>query len=51
MSWDYLSLSKRTSTKLSENFNKSLREGSNKRIDGEAYLRLGQIYYDTLEKV
>ena len=32
------------------NFNKSVREGSNKRIDGEAYLRLGEIYYDTLRK-
>jgi tetratricopeptide (TPR) repeat protein len=32
------------------NFNKSLREGNNKRIDGEAYLKLGEIYYDTLRK-
>jgi tetratricopeptide (TPR) repeat protein len=31
-------------------FNKSIREGNNKRIDGEAYLRLGEIYYDTLRK-
>lgn len=31
-------------------FNKSIREGTNKRIDGEAYLRLGEIYYDTLRK-
>lgn len=31
-------------------FNKSIREGSNKKIDGESYLRLGQIYYDTLRK-
>ena len=30
------------------NFNKSIREGTNKRIDGESYLRLGEIYYDTL---
>jgi len=29
--------------------NTSVREGSNKLIDGEAYLRLGQIYYDTLK--
>jgi tetratricopeptide (TPR) repeat protein len=32
------------------NFNKSLREGTNRIIDGEAYLRLGEIYYDTLRK-
>lgn len=31
-----------------QNFNASVREGENTRIDGEAYLRLGQIYYDTL---
>ncbi|HEX5171324.1 MAG TPA: tetratricopeptide repeat protein, partial [Cyclobacteriaceae bacterium] len=31
------------------NFNLALREGSNRRIDGEAYLRLGEIYYDTLK--
>lgn len=30
------------------NFKHSIREGSNKRVDGEAYLRLGEIYYDTL---
>ncbi len=29
--------------------NTSVREGNNKLIDGEAYLRLGQIYYDTLK--
>ncbi len=29
--------------------NTSVREGTNKLIDGEAYLRLGQIYYDTLK--
>lgn len=28
--------------------NSALREGSNQRTDGEAYLRLGEIYYDTL---
>jgi len=28
--------------------NKSVREGRNRQIDGEAYLRLGEIYYDTL---
>jgi tetratricopeptide (TPR) repeat protein len=32
------------------NLNRSVREGSNRRIDGEAYLRLGEIYYDTLHK-
>lgn len=31
-----------------DNYNLSIREGSNKLIDGEAYLRLGEIYYDTL---
>jgi tetratricopeptide (TPR) repeat protein len=31
-----------------ENFNLSVRRGSNRKIDGEAYLRLGEIYYDTL---
>jgi tetratricopeptide (TPR) repeat protein len=31
------------------NFQLAIREGTNKRIDGEAYLRLGQIYYDTLK--
>ncbi len=30
--------------------NTSVREGTNKLIDGEAYLRLGEIYYDTLKK-
>lgn len=32
-----------------ENYNFSIREGSNRQIDGEAYLRLGEIYYDTLK--
>lgn len=31
------------------NYNLSVREGSNRQIDGEAYLRLGEIYYDTLK--
>lgn len=31
-------------------FNRSVRAGNNKRIDGEAYLRLGEIYYDTLRQ-
>ncbi len=31
-------------------FNRSIREGTNRRIDGEAYLRLGEIYYDTLRQ-
>lgn len=30
-------------------FNHSIREGSNKKIDGEAYLQLGEIYFDTLK--
>ncbi|MGC3945889.1 MAG: tetratricopeptide repeat protein [Chryseolinea sp.] len=29
-------------------FKQSIREGTNKRVDGEAFLRLGEIYYDTL---
>ena len=29
--------------------NKSVRSGNNKRIQGEAYLKLGEIYYDTLK--
>lgn len=32
-----------------ENFNYSIRAGNNTRVDGESYLRLGQIYYDTLK--
>lgn len=32
-----------------EKYNQSVREGNNKKIDGEAYLRLGEIYYDTLK--
>lgn len=31
-----------------DHLNKSVRSGNNKRIQGEAYLRLGEIYYDTL---
>ncbi|HYG04038.1 MAG TPA: tetratricopeptide repeat protein [Chryseosolibacter sp.] len=31
------------------NYNRSIREGSNKKIDGEAFLRLGEIYYDSLK--
>lgn len=30
------------------NYNLAIREGTDKRVDGEAYLGLGQIYYDTL---
>jgi hypothetical protein len=33
---------------VTENFNQSVRRGNNKKIDGEAFLRLGEIYYDTL---
>lgn len=31
------------------NYNLAIREGTNKQIDGEAYLKLGEIYYDTLK--
>lgn len=31
-----------------DEFNRSVRAGNNQRIRGEAYLRLGEIYYDTL---
>ncbi len=31
------------------NFKQSVRRGNNSRIDGEAFLRLGEIYYDTLK--
>jgi tetratricopeptide (TPR) repeat protein len=31
------------------NYNHAIREGTNKQIDGQAYLRLGEIYYDTLK--
>jgi len=30
-------------------YNLAIREGSSKQIDGEAYLKLGEIYYDTLK--
>lgn len=30
------------------NYKLAVKEGSNKQIDGEAFLRLGEIYYDTL---
>jgi tetratricopeptide (TPR) repeat protein len=32
------------------NFKLSVEEGSNKQIDGESFLRLGEIYYDTLKE-
>ena len=32
-----------------QNFNLSIRKGTNKKIDGEAFLRLGEIYYDSLK--
>jgi tetratricopeptide (TPR) repeat protein len=32
------------------NYQLAIREGNNRQIDGEAYLRLGEIYYDTLRK-
>lgn len=31
-----------------ENFKLSVRKGTNRKIDGEAFLKLGEIYYDTL---
>jgi len=31
------------------NFNLAVREGTDKRVDGVAYLRMGEIYYDTLK--
>src|SRR6185436_165837 len=31
------------------NYNQAIREGTNKQIDGQAYLKLGEIYYDTLK--
>lgn len=43
-------LKQKNLTEAITHFNKSIREGTNKRIDGESYLRLGQIYYDTLRK-
>lgn len=32
------------------NYKLAVREGSSKQIDGEAYLQMGEIYYDTLRK-
>jgi len=43
-------LKQKNLTQALDDFNRSIREGTNKRIDGEAYLRLGEIYYDTLRK-
>lgn len=31
------------------NYNQAIRQGTNKQIDGQAYLKLGEIYYDTLK--
>ena len=50
MRWVCLNSSRKILTAAITNFNKSIREGTNKRIDGESYLRLGEIYYDTLRK-
>ncbi len=33
-----------------ESFNLSLRAGNNQRVKGEAYLQLGEVYYDTLKQ-
>ena len=41
---------KQNDVKEAINFlNRSVRNGNNKRIQGEAYLKLGEIYYDTLK--
>jgi tetratricopeptide (TPR) repeat protein len=32
------------------NYNQAIRLGNNKLVDGDAYLKLGEIYYDTLKK-
>lgn len=41
---------KQNDVKEAINFlNRSVRSGNNKRIQGEAYLKLGEIYYDTLK--
>ena len=51
MRWECLNGSKKILMRPSKISIKSIREGTNKRIDGEAYLKLGEIYYDTLEKL
>jgi tetratricopeptide (TPR) repeat protein len=33
------------------NYNLSIRAGTNKQIDGQSYLKLGEIYYDTLRNL
>lgn len=37
-------------TEAITNYNQAIRLGNNKLVDGEAYLRLGELYYDTLKK-
>jgi tetratricopeptide (TPR) repeat protein len=37
-------------TEAITDLNQAVRLGTNKQVDGEAYLRLGEIYYDTLRK-
>lgn len=37
-------------TESIKNYQLAIKEGTRKQIDGEAYLRLGEIYYDTLRK-
>jgi tetratricopeptide (TPR) repeat protein len=39
----------RNLNKAVTNYNLAVRQGSNRQIDGESYLRLGEIYYDTLK--
>lgn len=41
-------LKQKNLTNAVSDFNSALREGNNSRIKGEAYLKLGEIYYDTL---
>ncbi|QOI96606.1 MAG: tetratricopeptide repeat protein [Flammeovirgaceae bacterium] len=37
-------------TEAITSYNQAIRLGNNKLVDGEAYLRLGELYYDTLKK-
>jgi tetratricopeptide (TPR) repeat protein len=47
--WGVFELKQKNLNEAIGKFNLSVRHGNNKRIDGEAYLRLGEIYYDTLK--
>jgi tetratricopeptide (TPR) repeat protein len=46
--WGVFELKQKNLKEAIDNLNLSVRNGTNKRIDGEAYLKLGEIYYDTL---